>query len=465
MDALHRTASKRAQVFLCHRVWLQYPLGESPQILDEIAIESLLSFQRAGCTQLVWSNVPREISNELAARDLKSVTCLPAAGCLIKEARLMHLLTRDTPIQHVKDILVMAAVARYGGIFSDFKVILKSPVSLAFICPDQTYIATEPCKQYGRQTNRCFRVSHLIPGSRTLAPHPVGSGASRALASPPVGSGAETGAGSDTRGKPRSSPSEGVALAQVWLGWGYAPIGAPLIAEFVDKSSEFWGARAARIQSGQTTAEANWGMSKLWMHNTQLLHDLVLKHSATLLEPLYFVALPPFLDSVSKMGSVAYNYYIPTLQELCDCPDVKGVTLWRERVWSKPGVRDAVFSAVSEAFRPRLNSCPAGFQNSVKDACKTLFAVVAQVAGETVAHDIYAWLSAWTAQDDILGRAASNDPRLVSLALLMNAWAVVVKPPGTGDVLRLASVFFADSSWLLDERAITTLSHRFLNII
>ena len=307
MDALHRTASKRAQVFLCHRVWLQYPLGESPQILDEIAIESLLSFQRAGCTQLVWSNVPREISNELAARDLKSVTCLPAAGCLIKEARLMHLLTRDTPIQHVKDILVMAAVARYGGIFSDFKVILKSPVSLAFICPDQTYIATEPCKQYGRQTNRCFRVSHLIPGSRTLAPHPVGSGASRALASPPVGSGAETGAGSDTRGKPRSSPSEGVALAQVWLGWGYAPIGAPLIAEFVDKSSEFWGARAARIQSGQTTAEANWGMSKLWMHNTQLLHDLVLKHSATLLEPLYFVALPPFLDSVSKMGSVAYN--------------------------------------------------------------------------------------------------------------------------------------------------------------
>ncbi len=152
----------------CNRPHYVYKRLEGLTLPGKDEVDSILSFAKAGYTQILWIWCePGDLSALTAAfwtasEQLRKV--MPIHVRTLKDVEELHDLALfaefDTPIQQCKDIAAMYVVWLHGGCFADLK--LDARIGRRCVLPRgvSAAIATEPVKRPGL-TNRCFLIDHL----------------------------------------------------------------------------------------------------------------------------------------------------------------------------------------------------------------------------------------------------------------------------------------------------------------
>jgi hypothetical protein len=132
-----------------HHVWIQADGATTiPSILSELCMLALRSWQPM--RQIVWAFAP-------VAVGITGVS-VRHAGHLMPPAQVAFWIANGVPVQMIKDVLSMRAIAREGGLFADLDVMwLGRPLSIA---PSGYLIPVEP---HSRSTGKVFGRAERYP--------------------------------------------------------------------------------------------------------------------------------------------------------------------------------------------------------------------------------------------------------------------------------------------------------------
>jgi len=156
------------------------------------------------------------------------------------------------------------------------------------------------------------------------------------------------------RATSRQIKMEGVA-GQPWLGFLVCakPTGQEFFERMADVMLTFWAKRAVQISTGQIPP-VDWSENqRLWMHNTQIVYDMLPDSLPSLgvevLSPRLVCPLPSWARSVE--ASSAFGYEHPSLGDILAGDEVRAVTCWTSRQgWSEEFMAE-VAAACSEVAR------------------------------------------------------------------------------------------------------------------